>query len=323
MPSGITKTDGMMYVGAEPWHGLGVKLDNPATAEEAIAAANLDWQVIEEPIYTQDPAGVFRPIPNKKAIIREDTREVFAAMGNGYTITQNRTKFDFFNAVVGQDLAIYHTALSLHGGRRICILAKLPQDIEIIPGDVVQPYILLSDSHDGSMALRMRLTPIRVVCANTLSVALHQAGTSFYAKHTRNILSKAADARELLGMADAYFQLFATQVDELVSTRMTALETQSYFQKVYQFDQGKTFAKQDHRVVTAYDQTIDLLSHPTNRIGGIEGTAWAALNAVTYYVDHERAVRGSQEAQQDRRLNGSWFGSGAKIRQRAYDLIMS
>jgi len=326
MSAGITKTDSMMYVGAKPWHGLGVELDNPATAEEAIVAAGLDWRVIERPVYDEASPGFYYQVPKKKLIIREDTYEIFNVMGEGYTITQNRTKFQLFDSVIGQGLAVYHIAGSLYGGRRIWILAKLPYDIEIIPGDTVQPYILLSDSHDGSMALRMRLTPIRVVCANTLSVALSQFGTNFYAKHTRNILTKAGDARAILGLADAYFDMFAKQVDELVNTRMTALETQSYFQKVYQFDQSKPLDKQDHRLIAAYDKTIDLLSHPTNLIGGIEGTKWAALNAVTYYVDHAKSVSGSEQDQMDRRLDNSWFGtgsnSGAVIRQRAYDLIM-
>jgi len=320
MPSGITATDGMMYTGEAPWHRLGVRLDNPATAAEAMEAAQLNWKVVKKPVYVRDLRGGFVEVENKVAIMRADTEEVFAVMGNGYEPTQQCDAFGLFDSVVGLGEAIYHTAGSLWGGRKIFVLAKLPEDIKIIPGDTIQPYILLSNSHDGSQALRMQITPIRVVCWNTLSVALNARG-AFYAKHTKNILQKASEAREVLGLAHAYYEMFARQVDQLVNTRMTVWDQQRYFQEVYKFNADKPYADQDHRIVKAYESTLDLLNHPTNTVGGIQGTAWAAFNAVTYYVDHERVIRGSLERQDDRRLDGSWFGTGAELRQRAYQLL--
>ena len=321
MPAGILEHDGMMYTGATPWHGLGVQLDNPATAAEAIAAAGLDWDVIQKDVYTRDTLGGFRAIPNKKAIVREDTDEVFAVMGSGYTPTQNRDAAGpMMDGVIALGEAVYETAGSLFNGRRIFLLMRLPNDIVLSAEDRVQPYILLSNSHDGTTALRIQLTPIRVVCWNTLSAALRGTSKGFYAKHTRNILSKASEARDILGLADAYYQMFARQVDQLVNTRMTVIEVQDYLQKVYQFKGDKTYADQDHRVKAAYETTIDLLSHPTNTLGGMAGTAWAAWNAVTYYIDHERVVRGDNR--DDKRLDASWFGIGSEIRQRAYDLLI-
>ena len=319
MPAGITTTDGMMYTGNAPWHKLGVKLDNPATAAEAIEAAQMEWSVITKPVYARNQAGGFEEVDGKRAIVRADTQEVFTIMGNGYEPVQNKDAFSFFDAVIGQGEAIYHTAGSLYGGKRIWVMAKLPDDIKITPDDVIQPYILLSNSHDGSTALRMQITPIRVVCANTLSVALGSNG-GFYAKHTRNVMQRAKDAREVLGLANAYYEMFARQVDQLVNTRMTVIEVQEYLQKVYQFKADQTYADQDHRIVKAYETTLDLLGHPTNTLGGIQGTQWAAYNAVTYYIDHEKPVRG-QAYRDDRILDSSWFGTGAGIRQRAYDLL--
>ena len=319
MPAGITATDGMMYTGATPWHGLGVKLDNPATAAEAIAAASLDWNVIKKPVYVRNIHGGFEEVPGKAAIVREDTQQVFTIMGEGYEPLQNWDSSGLLDGTVGAGEAIYHTAGSLFGGRKIFLLVKLPEDIKVIPGDVVQPYILLSNSHDGSQAVRMQLTPIRVVCANTLSAAL-RGGGGFYAKHTKNVMQRANEAREVLGLAHAYFEMFAKQVDQLVNTRMTVIEVQDYLQQVYRFQADKTYADQDHRIVKSYETTLDLLNHPTNTVGGIAGTKWAALNAVSYYVDHERPVRGG-EYRDDRRLDASWFGNGAELRQRAYDLL--
>jgi phage/plasmid-like protein (TIGR03299 family) len=319
MPAGITATDGMMYTGATPWHGLGVKLDNPATAAEAIAAAGLGWTVIKKPVYVRNIHGGFEEIDGKAAILRQDTEEVFGVLGTGYQPVQNSEAFGFFDSVIGQGEAIYHTAGSLYGGKRVWILAKLPENIEVVPGDVVQPYILLSNSHDGSQALRMQITPIRVVCWNTLSAALQRQG-GFYAKHTRNVMERANEAREVLGLAHSYYEMFARQVDQLVNTRMTVIEVQDYLQRVYRFQADKTYADQDHRILKSYETTLDLLNHPTNTIGGIAGTKWAAYNAVSYYVDHERPVRGGAYAD-DRRLDASWFGTGAELRQRAYDLL--
>ena len=304
MPSGITDRDGMMYTGTRPWHGLGVELESPATAAEAISASALDWEVETRPVYQYAPdqmvggRQLYRhvEIPGKNAIVRVDTNEAFAVMGSSYEPLQNRDAFNFFDAVVGQGEAIYHTAGSLYGGKRVWILAKLPVDIQITPEDTVQPYILLSNSHDGSTALRMQLTPIRVVCGNTLSVALTRTDYSsrgtFYAKHTRNVMQRVSDARDILGLAHAHFEMFARQVDQLVNTKMTTFEQQDYFQKVFNFKEGVPYGDQDYRLINGYESCLDLLSHPTNRVGGMQGTKWAALNALTYYIDHERSIIG-------------------------------
>jgi len=309
----------MMYVGATPWHKMGVKLDGPATAAEAIAAAGLDWQVIQQEVYTRDTAGRFVAIEDKRAIVRADTGEVFTIMGKGYTPAQNNNSLGLLDDIVVQGAAVYHTAGSLFNGRKIWILLKLPDDIIINETDVIQPYILLSNSHDGTNALRIQLTPVRVVCFNTLRFATREKG-GFYGKHTKNLMQRAGQAREVLGLAEAYYEMFARKADQMLNTRLTVMDVQDYLQRVYQFKPDKTYADQDHRVVAAYETTLDLLSHPTNTLGGMQGTAWAAWNAVTYYVDHERVVRGDQR--DDKRLDASWFGAGADIRQRAYDLLV-
>jgi phage/plasmid-like protein (TIGR03299 family) len=177
----------------------------------------------------------------------------------------------------------------------------------------------MMNSHDGSLAMRVINTPIRVVCANTLSMALRATG-GFYAKHTRNILSRASEARNLLTLANAYYDTLGKQIDRLVHTRMTELETANYLKSVYQFKEDKKHEKQDYRMIRSYEATMNLLNHPTNTLGGIQGTQYAAFNAVTYYIDHLRPVRGGKD-EDGKRLDGSWFGHGATIRQRAYDLL--
>ena len=324
MAAGIEEKDGMMYTGETPWHKLGVKLNNPATAAEAIAAAGLDWEVARQPVFVgsglesqfnQD----FIEIPNKVAIVREDTGEAFAVMGSNYQPVQNTEAFRFFDEMVGLGEAIYHTAGSLYNGRRVWILAKLPEDIEVIPGDPINNYILFMNSHDGTTAMRVINTPIRVVCWNTLTAAL-RTSEGFYAKHTRNILSKVSQARNVLNLATAHRDIMAKQIDRLVNTRMDESATADYIKNVYNFKQGESYDDQDYRSRNSYMATLELLNHPTNTLGGIQGTQYAAFNAVTYYIDHLRPVKGGKD-EDSKRLDGSWFGSGAKLRQRASDLL--
>ena len=306
-------------------------INNPLTAQEAIEQCGLDWEVETRPVF-QYGSSQYNPtyernviIPGKRAIVRTDTEEAFAVMGNGYLPVQNREAFSFFDSVIAQGEAIYDSAGSFFGGRKVWILAKLPGDIAISDADKIGKYILLSNSHDGSSALRMKFTPIRIVCSNTLAIAL-SGRSGFYAKHTRNVMGREAEAREILGLAESYYDIFARQVDRLVNTRMTVIEVQEYLQTLYNFNKEVSYGEQDYRVTRAYEDTLDLLNHPTNRTGGMEGTQWAAYNAVTYYIDHERKVQGEGELsvfeQEDKRRDSSWFGRGEGIRQKAYDLLL-
>lgn len=340
MSAGITTRDGMMYVGETPWHGLGTKLAEVATSAEAIAAANMGWRVIQTPVYTALPAPV-RPegappefvsieprmvkVEGQLALVREDTREVFAIMSDGYTPVQNTEAFEFFDALAGAGEAIYHTAGSLKGGRRVWILAKLPGDLKISDTDVLEKYILLVNSHDGSRAFTVMQTPIRVVCRNTMNVALSGNETHFKAKHTSGIMRRVNDARELLGLSEAYFEMFMRGVERLVDARMTEGEMHDFSRKVLGVD---PLAKAEDIKEPA---TSALLALPELFVAG-QGNggenAWDAFNAVTEYVDHVRPIGRSVATFanraveiQDKRLDAAWFGTGKMLKQGAWDLL--
>ena len=338
MPAGITNTDQMMYVGQEPWHGLGTKLEEAATAEQAIQAASMDWNVVKQPVYIQLPTtgGLlnslsYQEIPNKVAIKREDTGAVFAIMGKGYEPVQNVEAFEFFDAVVGEGQAIYHTAGTLQGGKIVWILAKLPYAIDKVEGDSIDTYVLLMNSHDGSSALRMMNTNVRVVCQNTLNATgvndLKRIG--FYGRHTKNIKNKADEARFMIERINAYNAWFEEQVDRMINTQMTIDEVDVFLKELLYFkkDEQKPelyAEQQDGRLVTAYDTVMDAMQHPTNLIGGMEGTQWQAYNAVTWYVDHERPMRGvtSDSEVSSKRLENSWLYGGNDLRMRAQNILL-
>ena len=327
MPAEITNTNGrdeMFYTGKPPWHGLGTKLEGPATAAEAIAAASLDWTVEMVPVYLD--GGV--EIPGKKAVVRGDTGLVMNVMSDRYTPLQNVDAFAFFDAVVGAGEAIYHTAGSLQGGRKVWALAKLPGDIKVTGDDVLEKYILLANSHDGSLAVTMQLTAVRVVCANTMSVALG-SGQKFRALHTPNVISKANEAREFLGLTEVYFENLMAGVNRLVETKMNKAKVDEMVFKVFGLDETKAIAEQ-HFLPRHAAETVKELFHTGigNDLKGVKGTAWAAYNAVTEYIDHVRpqgvrldTARSTAGELGSKRLESAWFGNGAKIKQSAWDIL--
>jgi phage/plasmid-like protein (TIGR03299 family) len=200
-----TTADGrtaMMYCGEPPWHGLGTRLDAPATAEEAINAAGLNYEVRLTPLATADGLDV----PQRKAVVRYDTQEVLGVVGNDYVPVQNREAFGFLDAVVAGGGLRYHTAGGLGRGERVWMLAKLPEQIRVKNSDdLVDQFLLLSNAHNGTAALRTFFTPIRVVCANTLAVAHRRGeGQGISIRHEGNLTAKIKEAQQLLGLAKIF-----------------------------------------------------------------------------------------------------------------------
>ncbi len=328
MPAELTTTNGkteMFYTGETPWHGLGQALDEPATAKEAIQAAGLDWAVETVPVFV-NKGGLAR-IPDKMAIQRQDTKLVFNVMSNKYTPIQNMEAFNFFDGVVGAGEAIYHTAGSLFDGRKVWILAKLPGTLEITKKDVLEKYILLTNSHDGTKAFTMAFTPIRVVCNNTLSVALGSlSGSTFKARHLPNVLNRVNEARELLGLAEAYFANLMEGVNRLVEKKFSESDMVTMVGEIYKLDPKKVMADQHFLVRHSAEATLSLYRGGQGTdLSHVKGTAWAAFNAVTEYVDHHRPIGVQQKTEgvavREKRLDYSWYGRNADLRQKTWDYL--
>ena len=237
MSHGITHNDTMFSVRAMPWHGLGVVLDEyPKSIDEALDKAGLGWKVthgdvlvVKTPEWADDfgtkhPAELI-PARGFKANLREDTGEVLGIVSDEYEVVDNRDAFRFLDALIGSELH-FETAGSLWGGRRVWCLARLPEYIEL-GGDLSATYIYVANSHDGTMAVTAAVTPIRIVCANTLGAALRQAeqGASaqrtFRFRHTGNLQTKFAEARQVLGMTIDYEKQFKALADRLALEPIT------------------------------------------------------------------------------------------------------
>lgn len=299
----------MFYYGQEPWHGIGTKLDNPATAKEAIEAAQLDYPVALKKIKTED--GVI--IPDKFATVRNDTGTPLGVVGNLYAPVQNVEAFDFFDSIIGEHLAIYHTAGALGRGERIWILAKLPESIRVMKDDVVDKYLLLTNSHDGCSALRMFFTPIRVVCQNTLIAAMSAAKGGISIRHTGNIQSKIKEAQRALGIAINFYGEFERSITKFSDRKLSDAESDMYF--VSLICSNNEIDAQD--LSTRKQNQLDALNvlYHKPEFTDAQGTLWSAYNAVTRYVDHERTVKNDNMSN---RLESIWFGSGAELKSRAF-----
>jgi len=333
MPAGITETDDMAYVGRMPWHGLGTKVEGDAmTAAEAIEAANMDWTVELEPIYTARRGGGqnwHTEIPEQRAAVRQDTQTVLGIVGNRYHVIQNTEAFSAFDAIVGAGDAIYQTVGTLWGGRKMWILAKLTAGRYTLDnGDALESYILLDNSHDGSTALRMRLTQVRVVCSNTLSMATGKRA-SFYARHTAGINSKIAQARDLLGLNAVYMERFLEQCNQVAEEAFDVSEMESLTRHLLDLNPDKGLDDQYGIKTDAGEAMNSLFSHGMGNRGE---TRWDAFNAVTEYLDYSRGYGNSVEsvwskddAVVEKRIANSWFGAGEHqgegLRQRTWSLL--
>jgi len=316
--SSINGRTSMMYVGEVPWHGLGTKLDAPATARETIAAAGLDYEVSLASLTTTD--GI--PVPTRKAVVRVDTNDVLGVVGNSYVPVQNAQAFGFLDTIAADGGIRYHTAGALRRGERIWLLGKLPGQIRVKGSDdLTEKYLLLSNSHDGSSALRVFFTPIRVVCSNTLAMADRSGkGEGIAIRHQGNLSAKVREAQVVLGLARRYYDNLEIRIDFLASHHPTAAQLGRYFQALYPDpEDGSTSRARNVR-----DTLYSLFERGKGQeIPAIRHSSWAAFNAVTEFVDHRRSSRGrSDQERGSNRLESAWFGSGNKLKQHAFRLAL-
>ena len=190
--------ESMFYTRKKPWHGLGECVAEALTSKEALKLAGLDWNVIQKNVLTED--GIY--VPGFKVNVRDSDEKVLGIVTNRYKVVQNRDAFSFTDALLGEGVR-YETAGSLLGGKKIWLLARLPREY-IVTGERISPYLVFSNSHDGSGAVKVAVTPIRVVCNNTLNLALCTAQRSWSMIHTGNIKNKIQEAEDTLFMADQY-----------------------------------------------------------------------------------------------------------------------
>jgi len=305
------------YAGKVPWHGLGVRLPDLATSEQAIQAAGIDYTVETQPVVTE--GGI--AIPQAKAVIRTDANVSLGVVGNRYQLIQNREAFGFFDSIVGEGKAIYETAGALGKGERVWILAKLPGDL-VIENDVqdtTEKYLLFINSHDGTSACRMFYTPVRVVCQNTLNMALsgREAAESVSIRHSGNVQAKVVEARRILGLANAHYQKLEEQANWLASLPMDSVLFKGYLDALYPIADDVTDRVRKN-VVEERGNITAIFERERGR------SRWHAANAVIEHVDHHKRFRGDTDRKVlEGRFKNVLMGVGAEAKRRAFAVANS
>lgn len=316
----------MFYVKSEglPWHTLGKGVDNALTSAEALVMSGQDWEVTKQPLTWFDKDGTAHTSKNMFAIIREDTQEVLnkVSVGSYYQPWQNREAFAFFDELVGDKLAMYHTAGVLGNGERVWILAKLPGELRVGREDLTEKYIVLTMAHDGSAAVRIFPTGVRVVCANTYLLALQRANATdiFSIRHTANIHQRIAEARKTLHIANEQFMRMEDVFKAMASHELTQAEVDSVVAELIPLPKPKEDGSEANPAYAlAQRRAIAELmeSSPGNDLPDIKGTAYALWNGVTDYVDHYRTVRSKTRDAASARLYSVWFGTGNRLKHNA------
>src|SRR5574344_1706041 len=220
--------ESMFYVEREtPWHGLGTSVENAPDSQDAIKMAGLDWNVESRRIFMDDG----REVEGFRANVRTNDESILGIVTDRYQIVQNEDAFAFTDELLGHGVK-YETAGSLQGGRRTWMLARMPENI-IIAEDEVTPYFVLMNSHDGSVAIKAAMTPIRVVCQNTLNLALNTAKRTWATKHVGDMQDKLEIARETLMFANTYMNNLKQSVENLSKIKLTDNKVKEYVNEFF------------------------------------------------------------------------------------------
>ena len=300
----------MFYTRQKPWHGLGTRVEEAPGSKEALTLAGLDWKVVQKPIQTEEG----QPILGFKANIRDLDGQILGVVTDRYKVVQNEDAFAFTDALLGEGVT-YETAGSLQKGRRTWILAKLPQRY-IISGDEITPYLVFMNSHDGTGAIKAAMTPIRVVCQNTLNLALATAKRSWSTNHVGNIEGKLEDAENTLLYADRYMTELGKTIDALNRQKLSDRQVYEYIDALFPLindaseTQKKNLLRLKEEVKIRYFEAPDLQDVGKN--------AYRFLNAVSDFVTHTKPLRAranSRESLFARTVEGN------ALIDRAYDLV--
>jgi phage/plasmid-like protein (TIGR03299 family) len=320
----------MAYAGATPWHGLGTELDHGATIETWISAAGMDWTIrrakVRYPVSSADMDNVsaWRTMDDRHVLLRSDNGDPLGIVSDGYHVVQPRAVLEFFRDLTEAAGFTMETAGTLYGGKRFWALASIGEAAEIAdPRDKVSGNLLLSTSCDGSTATEGRYTTVRVVCNNTLSMAMRGGAK---ARVTHRTAFDPATVKSELGIAAAqdsfeatmaqFRRLAETPIDPMAVVKATAGLMITGFADMDAAEQIKAIraSKPVNRIGTL---ALNHVARGSN-LDGVSGTAWGWLNAVTEYVDHEARARS-----QDNRIASAWFGKGDAVKTQAYEVALA
>lgn len=305
--------ESMFSVREKPWHYEMTKdvtkiIQEAPTSEEALEAAGLNWVIEGKPVF--DVHG--NEIKGYKANTRSSDDKVLGIVGSRYNVVQNAEAFAFTDSLIGGQVR-YETAGSLWGGKKIWLLAKLPDCY--IAGDKTEPYVCFTNTHDGTGAVRVCMTPIRVVCNNTLNAAVTGARRSWSAVHRGNVSAKLEEARETLQLAEQYMKRLDEVADKLANEKFTEGQVVQAVEALVPIDEKAT-ERQKKTALNAREQIITCTLAPD--LVKFLNTKWGFVNAVSDYVGHSEPARHTANYEENR---WSYIITGHPLLDKAFELV--
>lgn len=277
--------ESMFYVRETPWHGLGTRVSEAPDSQRALIVAGLNWNVVQEPVYT----GEEERIEGYKVNVRDTDRKVLGVVSDRYKIVQNREAFAFTDELLGEGVR-YETAGSLQNGRKVWMLARMPHEY-IISGERISPYMVFFNSHDGSGAIKVALTPIRVVCQNTLNLALSTAKRSWSMIHTGNIQGKMQEARDTLFLAETYMDHLGKEFENLRKKKLTDKQVLDLIDLLLPVDESAT--PQQVKNIKRLQEDMKLRYFEAPDLKDVGNNAYRFINAVSDFATHSNPLRRS------------------------------
>lgn len=305
----------MAYVGETPWHGLGKRVPADVSPEQMLDAAGLNWEVEKVPMFYNTESG---PVLTKsRALIRSSDKKLLTVINDSWNPVQNREAFEFFNDFVSAGDMEMHTAGSLRDGKMVWAMAQIKDSFELFGGDKVEGFLLFSNPHEFGRSIDIRFTPVRVVCNNTLTLALDE-----HAKHAVKVNHRSqfdGDAvKETLGIAKDRLQRYKEQALFLGQKKYKKESIIEYFNRVFPSLSKDEFKKLELTKAPISRQAEEAMAVLHTQPGArfAEGSWWQAFNTVTYMADHKLG------RSQDSRLSSSWYGLNRAKKEKALELAI-
>ena len=273
----------MFYTREKPWHGLGTMVAEAPNSKDALRLAGLNWKVLQKPVYTENE----ELVQGYKANVRDTDRKVLGVVTDRYKVMQNEEAFAFTDTLLGEGVR-YETAGSLQEGRRVWMLARLPREF-IIGGERISPYMVFSNTHDGSGAVKTALTPIRVVCNNTLNLALRTAKRSWSMIHTGDISGKIEEAKNTLLLADEYMTALGQEFENLRKIKLSEKQVLDYIKILLPMEENYSLLQKRGVEKLRADMKMRYFDAPDLKDVGNNG--YRFVNAVSDFATHSTPRR--------------------------------
>lgn len=306
----------MAYVGETPWHGLGNQLTPKQPLEVWAKQSGLSFKILETPVrYMAESVGQLGAImtfPEQKVLFRSDTKAPLSVVSSRFQVVQPSDVLEFYRDLTEISGFELETAGVLKEGRKVWALARTGRTAALKGNDTVNGYLLLATACDGTLATTAQFTSIRVVCNNTLAIALADGTTAVKVPHNTSFDPQAV--KQQLGVSVSSWDAFMYRMKVLSERKVKSHEAMSYFLRVFtDATAPSTTGLTNERALKAVQTLYDGQGHGAE-LASAKGTAWGLLNSVTEYVDHQRRARS-----QDYRLDSAWFGQGATLKKKALD----